>query len=78
MKTDSLTAKIHLDFEEIHKEIDKVEISDEMISLITTILQKTRNLPDFIEVGCSPRSGKDLVWITKTAAWLQGKTAVDK
>lgn len=77
-KIDSSTAKVQLDFEEIHKEIDKVEISDEMISLITNILQKTRNLPDLIEVGCSPRSGKDLVWITKTAAWLQGKTAVDK
>ena len=78
VKADTIQTKVEIDFEKNRREIENITMSDEIITLITNILQQTRKIPDIIEVGCSPRSGKDLVWIAKTAAWLQGKTAVEK
>lgn len=69
---------IMIGFQTISDGIDTVTVDDMCIDMISWIIQKTRQMPDVIIVGCSPRASKDLLYLAKAVAYLSWKTAVDK
>ncbi len=67
-----------VDFESMYSDIEGIRISDASIDIINWIIQKTRQMPDAIVVGCSPRAAKDLLWLAKTTAYLSGGQSVEE
>lgn len=67
-----------IDFDLVQQEIETVLVDDKIINYITALIKKTRELPNVIKVGCSPRSWKDLVRLSKTYAWLGKKSNVSR
>lgn len=76
--TEASRAELAIDFDLTRKHIQTVEASEEIIDYISWIIQKTRTMSESILVWCSPRAGKDLVWLAKTAAFLAWKKSVDQ
>jgi len=63
------------DFEDIircRKEIDAVQVSDEIINYITSVIRATRNSPNLI-LGASPRASIALLLASKTYAAMHGR-----
>jgi len=66
-----------IDFKVCAEEIDRVAVDAELVESITRYLQCTRD-SDSILIWCSPRAGKDLLYIAKTFAWMQDKHVVSQ
>lgn len=73
-----ISSAYKINFEATYKAIRNIIISEEIIDYIAWIIQKTRALPDIISIWASPRAGKDLVWLAKTAAYLAWKKTVEQ
>ena len=61
------------DLEKLKDEVKHVEISDDMISYITELTDKTRT-DSIIKLGVSPRGALALTRMTKACAYLAGRT----
>jgi MoxR-like ATPase len=58
--------------DEARRAVDTVSVSDEVVSYLSAIVRRTRDLPS-VELGASPRAAVHLLAATRAAALLAGR-----
>ena len=59
--------------EEAGRQVDAVEVGDEVVAYVTALVRKTRELPS-VELGASPRAAVHLLAAARASACLAGRT----